>query len=212
MHRRQWIDASVRAIFRRETPDPATNGGDMATNPVIRPAGPDDAAAIAAIHAASWRVTYRGLMPDAYLDSLTADARRPMWDQVLTSQTSRVDVQVLDVEGAVAGFVWTGPCLGNDHPASTGELYAIYVRPGLEGQGLGRRLLIEGESAMARHGFTDAILHVLRDNHHARRFYEAAGWETDGIDQVEEIFSQPVIELVYRRTLTNREAENVRQS
>jgi hypothetical protein len=29
---------------------------------------------------------------------------------------------------------------------------------------------------------------------------------------VEVIFSQPVIELVYRRTLTNREAENVRQS
>ncbi|HNI60392.1 MAG TPA: GNAT family N-acetyltransferase, partial [Pseudomonadota bacterium] len=33
----------------------------------VRPAGPDDAEAIARVHVETWRATYRGLVPDHYL-------------------------------------------------------------------------------------------------------------------------------------------------
>jgi ribosomal protein S18 acetylase RimI-like enzyme len=174
----------------------------MANDPAIRTAQPDDAAVIAAIHAASWQATYRGKMPDAYLDTLTDDARLPMWNQVLISQPPRMDVLVLELDREVAGFAWTGPVLADDEDDGTGELYAIYLRPGLEGRGLGRHLIAEAERSLASRGFAQARLRVLRDNHHARRFYEAAGWVTTGEERHDEVLGVPVIELTYHRTLT----------
>ncbi|MEU6929538.1 hypothetical protein AB0A05_10295 [Streptomyces sp. NPDC046374] len=41
----------------------------------IREAAPSDAAAVAAVHIRSWRAAYRGLVPDAYLDSLDVGER-----------------------------------------------------------------------------------------------------------------------------------------
>src|SRR5438128_1969686 len=41
--------------------------GRVDTQFVIFPAGPTDAEALARVHVQSWRETYRGLLPDAYL-------------------------------------------------------------------------------------------------------------------------------------------------
>ena len=49
----------------------------------VRWATADDAAAIAAVHIASWRAAYRGLLPDAVLDSLSLEARTDHWREWL---------------------------------------------------------------------------------------------------------------------------------
>src|SRR5687767_3602644 len=41
----------------------------------IRPALPSDARAIADVHVRTWQSTYRGIVPDAYLDALSVDER-----------------------------------------------------------------------------------------------------------------------------------------
>src|SRR5580704_17872478 len=41
----------------------------------VRPARPDDAGAVAAVHVRSWQVGYRGLLPDAYLEGLRPEDR-----------------------------------------------------------------------------------------------------------------------------------------
>ena len=50
---------------------------------MIRPATVDDAAAVAHVHVSSWRSTYRGLMPDAVLDSLSVERRAEFWREVI---------------------------------------------------------------------------------------------------------------------------------
>jgi hypothetical protein len=51
---------------------------------VIRPAQPADADAVADAHVNAWRVAYRGIVPDAYLDSDEfARVRRDVWQRVL---------------------------------------------------------------------------------------------------------------------------------
>ena len=52
--------------------------GSVDSRFVIFPAGPADAEALAAAHVTSWRETYRGLLPDAYLARMSeaAHARR----------------------------------------------------------------------------------------------------------------------------------------
>jgi hypothetical protein len=41
----------------------------------IRRASQSDARAIAEVHVASWRETYRGIVPDAFLDALSVAER-----------------------------------------------------------------------------------------------------------------------------------------
>jgi len=47
------------------------------TAATIRRATPADARAIAQVRVDAWRVTYRGMIPDAYLDAMTVDDSAP---------------------------------------------------------------------------------------------------------------------------------------
>jgi hypothetical protein len=56
----------------------------------IRKATADDAKGIARVHVDAWKSTYRGLVSDEYLDSLSYESREQMWAKVIDSnkQTS----------------------------------------------------------------------------------------------------------------------------
>ncbi len=165
---------------------------------LIRPANPDDAPAIAAIHAASWQQAYRGIMPDAFLDGLTSVSRLPMWRDILDGQRPGVQVWVAEAAGDIAGFVSFGPVVSD--PA-TGDLTTLYLHPERTGRGIGRLLLARAVSEMRGAGYRTARLQVLRDNGRARRVYEAAGWTSDGIDVTNEWLGIPIVERIYTRSL-----------
>ena len=59
---------------------------------MVRPAVLDDAAAIARVHVASWRTTYRGLLPDDFLSSLSEESYTDRWRRVMADGLSRVFV------------------------------------------------------------------------------------------------------------------------
>jgi GNAT superfamily N-acetyltransferase len=105
---------------------------------------------------------------------------------------------VAEVDGQIVGFVSVGA--GREEGAD-GELYAIYVHPDHWGTGIGRSLIEAGEARLRELGHREAVLWVLEDNPRARRFYEAAGWATDGTTRPIEIFGIEVPEIRYRKTL-----------
>jgi len=49
----------------------------------IRPAGLDDAPAIAAIHVAAWQETYAGLLPPEMIAAQTVERRLAAWTRIL---------------------------------------------------------------------------------------------------------------------------------
>jgi hypothetical protein len=51
----------------------------LVVTPVIRVAQLGDAERIGAIQVRAWQATYRGVMPDAYLDELDVDDRAAYW-------------------------------------------------------------------------------------------------------------------------------------
>ena len=51
---------------------------------VIRPARAGDAEAIARVRVDSWRETYRGMIPQSYLDAMKLEQSRALWEKVLT--------------------------------------------------------------------------------------------------------------------------------
>jgi len=152
----------------------------------LRTATLADLDAIARLHLASWMSAYRGIVPDAFLQSVTLQSRLVRWQRALSPDESPATVTIVAVDGpTILGFCSFGP--RRQPPSSTtGEIYALHVLPTLRRGGIGTLLLDEAGRDLAKRGFKWAFLWVLRDNADARRFYEARGWSLAGEEWVEE--------------------------
>ena len=153
----------------------------------IREAEPKDAKAIAEVHVRSWRAAYRGQLTDEYLDGLSVDERLEQHRRSLEEPRAEWRTWVADDDGRVAGFAVTGPSEDADAEPSTAEVYAIYLEPDRVGTGLGRGLFEHAVADLRERGFTVVTLWVLETNERARRFYEVAGWSTDGAETSERV-------------------------
>jgi GNAT superfamily N-acetyltransferase len=137
----------------------------------IEPAGVEDAADIAALHAESWRSAYRGLLPDAFLDGPVVVDRVQLWNaRMAASDSHRRFVSKAVAGGDLVGFVCV---LLDAEPAWGALLDNLHVKPGRTGRGIGHRLFRE-----AREWVTIAApgqrmhLTVIEGNFKARRFYD----------------------------------------
>jgi ribosomal protein S18 acetylase RimI-like enzyme len=140
----------------------------------IREATSQDVAALARAHVDTWRETYRGLLPDAYLAGLEAASREPQWQRVVERPAGQGCVFVAeDEQGAIIGFASGGQHYGT--LGYTGELYTLYLRQGWQGQGLGRALFQAVATRLHEQGRRSLALWVLATNRRARDFYEAMG-------------------------------------
>jgi GNAT superfamily N-acetyltransferase len=146
----------------------------------IRSARPEDARPVAEVHVDSWRHTYRGVLPDEYLDRLSVDDRESMWLGAFADPDPKSGALVAEADGHLVGFASFGPSRDEDAPDGTGEVPAIYVEPAALGTGVGRELFAAVTETLRDAGFTRATLWVLEANASARRFYEKAGWSWDG--------------------------------
>lgn len=158
----------------------------------VRAAVPDDAEAIAAVHVRAWQAAYAHVFPPERLAGLDQAARARQWREGLESGWK---VLVTD---DLSGFAGMGP---SRDVSGEGELYAIYVSPEHWGSGRGRALMDAALDDLRAQGFDEATLWVLEDNPRARRFYEAAGWETDGATKEDDFLDTRVPEVRYRISL-----------
>lgn len=134
-----------------------------------REAGPADADAIIALHVASWRATYRGILPDAFLAAPLEAALGAKWRDLFARGLPPGALLVAEDSAGLAGFVaaWRRP--------AGAEVDNLHVRPGLHGRGLGRRLLGEAARRLHAMGCRAAWLEVLEGNDAALRFYTRLG-------------------------------------
>ncbi|WP_411142081.1 GNAT family N-acetyltransferase [Streptomyces sp. x-80] len=182
-----------------------------------------DIDAVSAVRVQGWQAAYTGLMPQAYLDAMSvardAAERRSRFGRRLPQACDLVAVR----DGTVAGWAALGPARDPDvsgtpgtpvtpvisgtpgaapPPAdrpTAGELFALYVTPGLIGTGIGRALLTAGLDRARAAGWETLRLWVVRGNTRARRFYERAGFVPDGAEEAYEVAGVSVPEVRYRR-------------
>jgi GNAT superfamily N-acetyltransferase len=128
----------------------------------IRIATPDDATALGAMHVASWRETYSGLLPEKMLSSLSVEARAAAWARIMQEPTTdhSTVIYLADHEGAIIGL---GSC-GAQRTDSLkdkgydGEVSAIYVLREFQKRKVGTRILRAMSSDLLRRGFNAAAL------------------------------------------------------
>lgn len=164
----------------------------------VRPATPDDTYDVARVQVRSWQSAYRGLIDQAYLDSLEPET----WAGRYTF--GRMGIQLpstlVAVNGStICGLATTGLCRDVDL-SNFGELMAIYVDPAYVGTGVGRLLIAAARARLRGVGVRQAALWVLDGNARARRFYERDGWRFDGTRRTRTYGNAPVEEVRYRRT------------
>jgi L-amino acid N-acyltransferase YncA len=139
----------------------------------VRAATTEDCDVIAEVHVASWRESYRGLIPQSVLDALSTPERKLAWQKTFAG-LGRYPVYVAEDEGRIIGFAQGGTCRG-EALGQEMEVYAIYLLARAQRRGIGGKLLKTVMSDFIAEGERSAGLWVMRDNAIARKFYEKFG-------------------------------------
>jgi len=146
----------------------------------LRPATVGDAALIASIHSTSWRATYRGLLPDAFLDGEAAGERDAYWKARMAAPGGeRRMVQIALLGDEPIGFV----CVERQPDSAWGALLDnLHALPGYQGIGAGKLLMRAATDWARAQGETQMYLYVLEGNLPAMGFYERQGWRFVGAE------------------------------
>ena len=133
---------------------------------IVRKATREDARQIAEILVEDWKIAYRGIIDDAFLDSMSVEER-------YQREAQRYQIYTVAVRGQeVLGFVWN-EMTGDD--VADCEIVALYVRLAKRNSGIGRALFQNSVDAFRSSGKRTMIIWCLKENHEARRFYERMG-------------------------------------
>lgn len=150
-------------------------------NLIVRDATPGDAYRVAEIHIASWRDTYKGIVPQEFLDSMDVDERAQRWTRSFDRTACKLIVAEVDSE--IVGWCYFGECRDSDVQANTAELWAIYLHPSSINRGIGRALWDTATESLRAQGFIRAIVWVATENERAISFYSKCGFVADGIEK-----------------------------
>ncbi len=158
----------------------------------IRLATPADAPAIADVRVNAWRTTYRGIIPDSYLDAMKVEDSATLWEKVLTAAPNTTNTFVAEADARVVGFA-SGMMKPEAQLGFDAELTGIYLVQHAQRAGVGKRLVAAVAGAQRSHGATGMIAWVIASNKAARAFYEGLGGELvleqpftwDGMDLIE---------------------------
>jgi len=130
----------------------------------VRPARPEDSAAVANIWYRGWRDGHLGNVSEELVAIRTEESFR----RRAAERTG--DTTVATVDDQVAGFVMV----------VDDEVEQVYVSSHHRGTGVAATLLAEAERLVALNGHERAWLAVVEGNARARRFYERSGWTDEG--------------------------------
>lgn len=139
----------------------------------VRRMEPSDAPAVARLHAESWRRTYRGVLPDAFLDGDVFAEREAAWRTLLAGAPPG-DAGFVAVEGdRIVGLAHADA----DGDATWGTFVtALHVDPDRHGRGIGRALLAAVARDVVRRGGPPTFaLTVFAVNTAACAFYARVG-------------------------------------
>lgn len=159
----------------------------------IRVAAATDGAAIASV---KWRVfgtSYRGLLPDEFIDDREVVPPASFWiGRAMVPPSRSHRLFVWGRPGTVHGYLDCGPAHGDDVAADglgdgdlnaderVGEVWELYVDPAAHGRGGGAALLAAAEDWLDSVGLHQQVLSVLGTNSAAQAFYRSRGWEPTG--------------------------------
>lgn len=139
---------------------------------IIRKAKLDDATGISKVHVDSWRTSYKGIIPDDFLNNLSYEQRTELWKGNIAKEDNYV-VVAENSEGQIVGFADAWKRETNVLESSS-DLTSIYLLEEYQGQGIGKKLFKELFEYFKQLGYGKIFVEVLEENK-TRYFYEYYG-------------------------------------
>lgn len=145
---------------------------------------------VSRVYAQSWKATYIGIVPQAYLDGIPENR----WSKFLVNERS--NLWIAREENQIIGASTYARSRDQQY-SDWGEIISLYLIPSYLHQGIGTKLLQASMNELFPMGFHRLFLWVLEENHSARRFYEKNGFRFNG-DVIQSIIGgKPLKEIRY---------------
>ncbi|MGZ3278213.1 MAG: N-acetyltransferase family protein [Caulobacteraceae bacterium] len=141
---------------------------------IVRPASWDDIEGMARVSVDTWRLTYKDILPKAYLERMRLARQETQRSRMMHAQGVHHFVAIEPSAGEVVGFVSCGPTRNGG--AASSEIYELYVQNGYQGRGLGRRLFRAAMDRLARDGHERLVVWVLNENPNFNFYPRVGGW------------------------------------
>lgn len=144
----------------------------------FREAQNNDFEQIALLHADSWRTTYRGMMPDHFLDGDVVSNRIQVWRERLMQYRADQFVLLAEENGTLIGFI----CIySNEDPTWGSYIDNLHVAQDYKRRKVGNSLMTHAANWLEqRYPKIGVYLWVMEANIAARRFYERLGASNAG--------------------------------
>lgn len=161
---------------------------------IIRLAEKGDEASIAKVHVDSWKTTYKGIIDDSYLKSLSYENRKKMWETAIEAGYEKGCLFVAEMDGDIVGFASAGTERTKKYEVD-GELFAIYILKNYQKKGIGKALFNNVREFLKKKGYNSMLVWVLTDNP-SRAFYLSLYPEEIDTEQIQ-IGDQAYEEIAY---------------
>ncbi len=146
----------------------------------IRRAGAADASAVCDLFHRSFTATFAHLYPPEDLAGFLAGCPQERFLDEITSADYAVFLGI-GADGALLGYCTLGPQdLGIAPEGRSWVLRQLYLDEAAKGSGLAQALMQEAIAEARARAVENLYLTVWVDNHRARRFYDAHGFEEVG--------------------------------
>ena len=132
---------------------------------------------MAEIHVASWQASYKGIVPDEHLRTLSVEKRQAYWREAI--EYAEPQVQVAMDDDKIVGFVGFDRSRDKGTPPTMGEIWAIYVTPSHWDKGVGLALWDAAREGLQDEGCTHVSVWLPIANERAMRFHELAGFKRE---------------------------------
>ncbi|MGE5108459.1 MAG: GNAT family N-acetyltransferase [Sphingobacteriales bacterium] len=139
----------------------------------LRQAQFSDYTAIAKLHADNWKINYRGILSDYFLDNEVDNDRLNTWHQRFSSPAENQFISVATLDDTIAGFC----CVYlNDDPVFGSLIDNLHVSASRLKSGIGKMLIKESAEYICNHANNKKMyLWVYESNWNARIAYEKLG-------------------------------------
>ena len=142
----------------------------------IREVMVQDIPGIAKVQVDGWRTTYRGIVPDEFLDNMAYTTQEMFLEKEFVPHLYDKELFCYVAEeqiGQVVGFA-VGGKEREKNPNYTGELHGIYILKEYQRRGFGRKLVRAVVKKLLKMKLTSMLVWVLVENP-SRGFYERLG-------------------------------------
>ena len=150
-------------------------------NYIIRRRKIEDCKSIAHVVTVAWNETYKGIVPDWFLEELKNNEEERTKRTIENFNEDDNHQFVLEVDNEVVGFVNVGKTEDKDFE-NCGEIIALYIIKKYKGNGFGRKLIEQGIKELKTLGYDKMIIACLKGNP-SNEFYKHIGgkYVKDGV-------------------------------